>query len=95
MLHLQSVDAELINIWTASQICMFPHAGSNVSGYYAWALFYLWPPFTGAYPHMSKGPHNLQYPAQSCLPRTFLGLDYDLLWQILSVNNTAKRKKEE
>lgn len=32
MLHSLSTGAELINVWTASQICVFPCAGSNVSG---------------------------------------------------------------
>lgn len=62
---------------------------------YACALLYLCPPFTEVFPHRAKGAHNLQPPIQSCLPKSFLGLDYDLLWEILSVNNTANRKREE
>ena len=62
---------------------------------YACALLYLCPPFTETFPHRIKGAHNLQSPIQSRLPKSFLGLDYDLLWQILSVNNTANRKREE
>lgn len=61
--------------------------------HYACALLYLCPPFTEAFPHSSTGAHNLQSPIQLCLPKSFLGPDYDLLWQIFSVNNTANRKR--
>lgn len=77
------------------KLARFQALALTCQAHYACALLYLCPPFTEAFPHSSKWAHNLQSPIQSCLPKAFLGLDYDLLWQIFSVNNTANRKREE
>lgn len=93
--HSLSTAAEVISTSTASQICMFPWAGSNVWGSLRMCFITPLPSFHWTLPNRSKTVHNLQPPIQACLPKSFLGLDYDHLWQILSVNNTANRKEKK